>query len=108
MQSTVRRGGALLLASGLIACGDRSSSQPATSTAQPAAVSQRSALTGEELTRRTVERRAIEAINWGLPAVNEDLMLQAIANVPVDGFWSISLYNADGYFAKSHPQRLHR
>lgn len=78
MQSTVRLGGALLLASGLIACGDRSSSQPATSTAQPAAASQQSALTGEELTRRTVERRAIEAINWGMPAVNEDLMLQAM------------------------------
>ena len=78
MQSTVRLGGALLLASGLIACGNRSSSQPATSTAQPVAASQRPALTGEELTRRTVERRAIEAINWGMPAVNEDLMLQAM------------------------------
>jgi hypothetical protein len=31
----------------------------------------------KELTRRALERRAIEAINWGMPAVNLDLMLQA-------------------------------
>jgi hypothetical protein len=30
------------------------------------------------LTRRAIERRAIEAINWAMPAVNEDLMLQAM------------------------------
>src|SRR5215203_5664241 len=29
-----------------------------------------------DLARRTVERRAIEAVNWGIPAVNYDLMLQ--------------------------------
>ena len=32
----------------------------------------------EELGRRTIERRAVEAINWGMPAVNFDLMLQAM------------------------------
>jgi hypothetical protein len=32
----------------------------------------------DELTRRTVERRAVEAVNWGMPAVNFDLMLQAM------------------------------
>src|ERR1700754_1091927 len=30
----------------------------------------------EQLAQRTVERRAIEAVNWGMPAVNYDLMLQ--------------------------------
>ena len=30
----------------------------------------------EELARRTLERRAIEAMNWGMSAVNTDLMLQ--------------------------------
>jgi hypothetical protein len=30
----------------------------------------------EELYRRAVERRAVEAANWGMPAVNYDLMLQ--------------------------------
>jgi hypothetical protein len=30
----------------------------------------------DEIARRTIERRAIEAVVWGLPAVNYDLMLQ--------------------------------
>ena len=30
----------------------------------------------EDLARRTVERRAVEAVVWGMPAVNYDLMLQ--------------------------------
>ena len=29
-----------------------------------------------ELTERTIERRAVEAVIWGIPAVNYDLMLQ--------------------------------
>src|SRR4029434_4607816 len=33
--------------------------------------------TSEQLKERSIHRRAIEAINWGMPAVNEDLMLQA-------------------------------
>ncbi|MBY3045865.1 DUF1254 domain-containing protein [Rhizobium leguminosarum] len=34
------------------------------------------AFTPEELASRTVERRAVEAVIWGIPAVNYDLMLQ--------------------------------
>jgi hypothetical protein len=30
----------------------------------------------EDLTRRTIERRAVEAVIWGMPAVNYELMLQ--------------------------------
>jgi hypothetical protein len=30
----------------------------------------------QDLTRRTIERRAVEAVIWGMPAVNYDLMLQ--------------------------------
>jgi hypothetical protein len=30
----------------------------------------------EELARRTMERRSVEAVVWGMPAVNYDLMLQ--------------------------------
>jgi hypothetical protein len=30
----------------------------------------------DDLNRRTVERRAVEAVIWGMPAVNYDLMLQ--------------------------------
>jgi len=32
----------------------------------------------EDLARRTIERRAVETIIWGMPAVNTDLMLQAM------------------------------
>jgi hypothetical protein len=32
----------------------------------------------EDLARRTLERRAVEAVIWGMPAVNLDLMLQAM------------------------------
>ncbi|WP_448150833.1 DUF1254 domain-containing protein [Labrys miyagiensis] len=34
--------------------------------------------TPQELHRRAVERRAVEAVIWGMPAVNADLMLQAM------------------------------
>src|SRR4029453_11668692 len=30
----------------------------------------------EDLARRTIERRAVETVNWGMAAVNYDLMLQ--------------------------------
>jgi hypothetical protein len=32
----------------------------------------------QDFARRTIERRAVEAIIWGMPAVNTDLMLQAM------------------------------
>ena len=31
----------------------------------------------DELARRTIERRAVEAVIWGMPTVNYDLMRQA-------------------------------
>jgi len=34
------------------------------------------ALSPDELAKRTIERRAVEAVIWGIPAVNYDLMLQ--------------------------------
>jgi hypothetical protein len=34
--------------------------------------------TTDQLARRAVERRAVEAVNWGMPTVNPDLMLQAM------------------------------
>jgi hypothetical protein len=36
-------------------------------------------LTADQLTARTLGRRAIEAVNWGMQAVNFDLMYQALA-----------------------------
>ena len=40
------------------------------------AVAHSASLTMQELAQRTVERRAVEAVIWGIPAVNYDLMLQ--------------------------------
>jgi len=40
----------------------------------------------EELARRAVERRAVEAVIWGLPAVNFDLLYQAM--VQAKGGWN--------------------
>jgi hypothetical protein len=34
------------------------------------------AFTAAELAERAIERRAVEAVNWGMSAVNYDLMLQ--------------------------------
>src|SRR5258707_5070190 len=33
-------------------------------------------LTPDQLAQRNIERRAVEAVNWGMSAVNYDLMLQ--------------------------------
>ena len=48
-----------------------------TDTMWPASV-QAQAVSPEELARRTIERRAVEAAIWGMPAVNFDLMYQAL------------------------------
>ena len=47
------------------------------STAASAQVQSRST---EDLARRTMERRAVEAVIRGMPAVNYDLMLQEMLN----------------------------
>jgi hypothetical protein len=41
-----------------------------------ATVAQAQALSAQDLARRMIERRAVEAVIWGMPAVNYDLMLQ--------------------------------
>jgi len=38
-------------------------------------------LSADELARRMIERRAVEAVIWGMPAVNFDLMLQAFVGM---------------------------
>jgi hypothetical protein len=48
-------------------------------------------LTPEQLTRNALHRRAIEAVNWGMPAVNTDLMYQAMAR-EVKGGWNQIVY----------------
>jgi hypothetical protein len=43
-------------------------------------------LTAEALARRSIERRAVEAVIWGTPAVNYDLMYQAMVRETKGGF----------------------
>jgi hypothetical protein len=43
-----------------------------------AAQAQAQALSAQDLARRSIERRGVEAVIWGMPAVNFDLMLQAM------------------------------
>ena len=38
----------------------------------------------DELARRTIERRAVEAVIWGMPAVNAELMFQAMRGAKAD------------------------
>jgi hypothetical protein len=45
----------------------------------------------EDLARRTSERRAVEAVIWGMPAVNTDLMYQAMVR-ETKGAWNQIVY----------------
>ena len=47
-------------------------------------------LSPDDIARRTIERRAVEAVNWGMPAVNYDLMLQEMLGKTGDQvvYWS--------------------
>ena len=51
---------------------------PDRSGGSPAKPSSGSALSANELADRMIHRRAVEAVVWGMPAVNYDLMLQAL------------------------------
>ena len=71
---------ALAFALGSVACQRQEAQLPAPG--QPAATTQSDAkaapaLTPEQVTQRAVQRRAVEVVNWGMPAVNFDLMYQA-------------------------------
>ncbi|GAB3364904.1 DUF1254 domain-containing protein [Lysobacter rhizosphaerae] len=75
---------ALVLALAPAAC-QRQEAQPSTSD-KPAATTQSdakatAALTPQQITQRTVQRRAVEVVSWGMPAVNFDLMYQAMAKL---------------------------
>ncbi len=48
-------------------------------------------LSADDIGRRTVERRAVEAVIWGMPAVNTDLMYQAMVR-QTQGAWNQIVY----------------
>jgi hypothetical protein len=66
------RSAATLTASGAVV--------PMQASAQASTAAQAQPLSADDLARRAVERRAIEAVIWGMPVVNFDLMLQAMVN----------------------------
>lgn len=75
---------ALVFALGSAACERQETQPPAPS--RPAATTQAQqrvapALTPEQITQRTLHRRAVEAVSWGMPAVNFDLMYQAMVKL---------------------------
>jgi hypothetical protein len=61
------------------------------SSAARAALSKLEDLSAEQLTRRLIERRAFEAVVWGMPVVNFDLMYQTMVNT-VGGGWNQIVY----------------
>jgi len=50
-------------------------------------------LTADQLTARTLERRAIEAVIWGMPVVNYDLMYQAMVRGAKGAFNQIAYWS---------------
>jgi hypothetical protein len=50
-------------------------------------------LTADQLTARTLERRAIEAVIWGMPVVNYDLMYQAMVRGAKGAFNKIAYWS---------------
>ena len=42
-------------------------------------------LSSDDLARRTIERRAVEAVIWGMPAVNFELLSQAMVQAGAHG-----------------------
>src|SRR6201999_440156 len=46
---------------------------------------------GNELAERAIQRRAVEAVIWGMPAVNTDLMFQAMVR-ETKGNWNQIVY----------------
>ena len=53
------------------------SEKPAAANAAPETPAAGGALTPDELAERSIHRRAVEAVIWGMPAVNYERMLQA-------------------------------
>jgi len=50
-------------------------------------------LTADQLVTRALQRRAVEAVIWGMPAVNYDLMYQAMARNAGGGFSQIAYWS---------------
>jgi len=63
----------LCLLAGLTACQNRGTEVLKPATAAPTS-------SPDDLASRTIQRRAVEAVNWGMPAVSFDRMYQAMVH----------------------------
>lgn len=68
----------ILVCALLASCGERPSQSSDGTTDSTATASTATANAADELTERSIHRRAVEAVIWGMPAVNYDLMLQGM------------------------------
>ena len=59
-----------------------------------ASVLAQTSFTPDQLAARTIERRAVEAVNWGIPAVNFDRMVQAVVRDAKGGFNQVVYWSA--------------
>ena len=60
-----------------------------------------STFTSAELAERAIQRRAVEAVIWGMPAVNAELLFQAMADAKAD-------FNQVTYWSRPSLQRIRR
>ena len=54
-----------------------------------------SSLSPNELTERTIHRRAVEAVIWGMPSGQKTYRLNVPANAPVKLYWSATAYDRE-------------
>ena len=80
--TTIRIASGLLMLTGLIACqagpSTHASGPSRADATTPSVTRPAPKLSAQDLARRTIERRAVEAVIWGMPAVNAELMFQAV------------------------------
>ena len=78
----------ILSAVSLLSCNQQTPDSQTSAGKESAAMTQ--SLSPEELNRRTIGRRGVEAVIWGMPAVNFDRMFQAMA--AAHGGWNQIAY----------------
>ena len=66
-------------------------------------------MSADDPARRAIERRAVEAVIWGMPAINLDLLYQAMAQAK--GSWNEIVYQSPARLeepdADTQPRRIY-
>ena len=85
-----------LSAMGFFACSRQPAEPPGRATTAETQSSGAKGFTAEELSRRTIERRAVEAAIWGMPIVNFDSMRQAFFHDANGAYGDILFWSRPG------------